>query len=231
MYISHFITESKETITGSVPVVRPGLNFRDHLGTVMVRLSLRRKNYMIRPGIYATGNPSETSDVFVTGNYKLSFDHLRKNLAGRNAWILVLDTKGINVWCAAGKGTFGTLELVRRIKSTRLSSLVTHRRIIVPQLGAVGISAHEVKTLTGDSSSASPAVNENTGKRITMAGADFRIDTGFRVVYGPVRAADIGRFIENGYVSSAVMRKVNFTLKDRAVLIPVDFFNGKIKLN
>ena len=63
------------------------------------------------------------SDVFVTANYKLSFDNVRKNLSGINAWILILDTKGINVWCAAGKGTFGTKELVNRIGRFRLKKL------------------------------------------------------------------------------------------------------------
>ncbi len=62
--------------------------------------------------------------MLVSGNYKLSFDHLRGSLAGRDAWILVLDTHGINVWCAAGKGLFGTDEVVRWVEAVGLSSLV-----------------------------------------------------------------------------------------------------------
>ena len=65
-------------------------------------------NYKVDPGLYAIGNPNERSPVLVTANYKMSFDNLREALPGRDAWILVLDTRGINVWCAAGKGTFGT---------------------------------------------------------------------------------------------------------------------------
>ena len=68
----------------------------------MVRWSIGRNNYKIEPGIYALGSPDKNSEVLVTANYKLSFDTLRKNLTGLNVWILVLDTKGINVWCAAG---------------------------------------------------------------------------------------------------------------------------------
>jgi len=68
-----------------------------------------RMSYAISPGLYAVGNPTKESDVFVSANYKLSFDVLRRELKGFNAWILVLDTKGINVWCAAGKGTFGRM--------------------------------------------------------------------------------------------------------------------------
>ena len=70
-------------------------------------------------------------------------------LAGVDAWILVLDTKGINVWCAAGKGTFGTGELVHRIGSVGLAGIVSHRKIIVPQLGAPGVSWPEVLRRSG----------------------------------------------------------------------------------
>ena len=50
---------------------------------------------------------------------KLSFDILRRELKGLNAWVLVLDTKSINVWCAAGKGTFSTNELISRMSATK----------------------------------------------------------------------------------------------------------------
>ena len=69
----------------------------------------------------AGGSPGADAPVLASANYRLSFDHLRRALGGRDAWILVLDTRGINVWCAAGKGTFGTDELVRRIEETGLA--------------------------------------------------------------------------------------------------------------
>ena len=114
------------------------------MGAVMVRWGINRDNYRVNPGLYAVGTPGQESDVFVTANYKLSFDALRKNLAGVNGWILVLDTKGVNVWCAAGKGTFGTKELVNRIKLVLLEKVVNHKRLILPQLGATGVAAHNV---------------------------------------------------------------------------------------
>jgi CO dehydrogenase/acetyl-CoA synthase gamma subunit (corrinoid Fe-S protein) len=111
--------------------------------------------YTVEPGIYAIGEPTAESPVFVSANYRLSFNRLRSGLAGRDGWILVLDTKGINVWCAAGKGTFGTEELVNRIETVGLGGIVAHRKLIVPQLGAPGISAHEVKQQSGSSLSRS----------------------------------------------------------------------------
>ncbi len=105
------------------------------------RIGAFRMNYAVTPGLYAVGDPTKDSDVFVTANYKLTFDILRRELKGMNAWILVLDTKSINVWCAAGKGTFGTDELIKRIAEAKLETVVSHRRIILPQLGAVGVNA------------------------------------------------------------------------------------------
>ena len=152
--------------------------------------------YRVDPGLYSLGSPSAEAQVFVTANYKLSFDHLRKGLNGLDAWILVLDTKGINVWCAAGKGTFGTDELVRRIGSEKLAEKVTHKNLIVPQLGAPGIAAHEVKKKTG-----------------------------FSVIYGPIRSNDIRTFIARNNTMTDKMRTVSFTLAERAVLIPMDAVN------
>jgi len=127
----------------------------------------------------------------------MSFDRLRRELRGIDAWILVLDTKGINVWCAAGKGTFGTDELVRREQATGLDRVVGHRRLVVPQLGAPGVSAHEVQK-----------------------------GCGFRVVYGPVRAADVPRFLASGMKAAPEMRRVRFGLLDRAAVAPVEVVQG-----
>jgi hypothetical protein len=185
----------------TIPLISTQIRFNDFIGAVMVRWGFRRDHYRINPGLYAVGNPGAGSDVFVTANYKLSFDTLRKNLEGLNGWILVLDTKGINVWCAAGKGTFGTKELVNRIRLISLDKIVVHKRLILPQLGATGVSAHKVKE-----------------------------ETGFNVHYGPVRATDIKKFISNGNRADKEMRKVTFGFKDRIKLIPNDFMYGKYYL-
>ena len=164
----------------------------DYSGSVKCRISNSfRMKYRIKPGMYAVGEPDANSEVFASANYKLSFDILRKALKGLNAWILVLDTKGINVWCAAGKGTFGTEELVKRIGGVKLGNFLNHRRIILPQLGAVGVNADAVF------------------KR-----------TGFKVYFGPVYAKDIKAYLNAGRRKTAEMRKIKFSMVDRLVLIP-----------
>src|SRR3972149_1334638 len=167
--------------------------WRDYLGQIRCRVSSFRNSYAVRPGLYAVGNPDRESDIFVSANYKISFDVLRRALKGINAWILVLDTKGINVWCAAGKGTFGTDELIKRIGESHLEKIVIHRRIIVPQLGAPGVSAHIVQQKTG-----------------------------FRISYGPVDAQDIRQYVEAGHKATEKMRRINFSMWDRLVLTPME---------
>jgi hypothetical protein len=158
----------------------------------LARWGVNRSGHRVVPGLYALGHPSPDSPVFAAANYTLSFDALRSSLEGIDGYILVLDTKGINVWCAAGKGTFGTDELVRRIEATGLSKVVAHRTLILPQLGAPGVSAHEVRQRSG-----------------------------FTVEYGPVRAEDLPQYLETRQATPE-MRRVRFGLRDRAVLIPVE---------
>ena len=100
--------------------------YSDKLGSCKVRWGFSRISYRIRPGLYAVGYTSDRSMILVTANYKMSFDILRSQLIGINAWILVLDTRGVNVWCAAGKGTFGNDEIVNRIKAVQLKKIVSH---------------------------------------------------------------------------------------------------------
>jgi acetyl-CoA decarbonylase/synthase complex subunit gamma len=131
--------------------------------------------------------------VVVTANYKMSYDLVRQALAGRSVWMLVLETFGVNVWCAAGKGTFCTDELVERVEATGLAGVVNHRRLLLPILGAPGVAAHEVQRRTG-----------------------------FSVSYATMRAADLPAYLDNGMAATLAMREMTFTVRERLVLVPVE---------
>ncbi|HAR95768.1 MAG TPA: acetyl-CoA synthase subunit gamma [Deltaproteobacteria bacterium] len=188
-----FVRGSIETPVGTVPKASTIFSLSDRLGACKVRWGIGRLSYTVDPGLYAIGGARPESPVFVTANYKMTFDLLRRALAGVDGWILVLDTQGINVWCAAGKGTFGTDELVERIESSRLPNVVTHRRLIVPQLGAPGVSAHEVRQRTG-----------------------------FQVIYGPIRADDLTAFLKGGLKATGEMRVKEFPFAERLALVPIE---------
>ncbi|HYW83641.1 MAG TPA: mercury methylation corrinoid protein HgcA, partial [Spirochaetia bacterium] len=188
-YVTGFVTAGER----KVPVVSTRLSWRDVLGGWRVRWDIGRSRYAVLPGLYAVGSPGGDSPVLVTANYKLTFDKLRAELGGLDAWILVLDTKGVNVWCAAGKGTFGTRELEQRVMAVKLQDVVSHRTLILPQLGATGVSAHEVKR-----------------------------DSGWQVKYGPVRARDIRTFLSNGLKKNNEMRTILFPLTERMAIAPAE---------
>jgi len=188
-----YVAGYKEIAGRFVPIVSPRLTARDSLGDWGVRWGIRRNDFKVAPGLYAIGDPGPSSPILVTANYKLTFDRLRKELEGVDAWIAVLDTKGVNVWCAAGKGSFGTAELLEKIARLRLGDIVTHRTLILPQLGAPGVSAPEIARVSS-----------------------------FRVVWGPVRASDIPAFLAAGMKKTDEMRRVRFRLADRMAVAPIE---------
>lgn len=192
-----FVTGSVSTPVGNIPKISSNLALTDHWGSFKARWGVGRMDYTVDPGLYALGQPDENSIVLVTANYKMSFDHLRRAVGRLNVWILVLDTGGINVWCAAGKGTFGTDELIQRIEFSGLNHIVLHRRLILPQLAGPGIAAHRVKK-----------------------------GCGFKVIYGPVRAGDLPAFINAGCKATPQMRSKTFTIMERAILIPVELVDA-----
>ncbi len=191
--ICGFVEEFMDTPAGPVPKIRTKLSVADHAMSVLARFGIGRDSYGIAPGIYCTGAPAADSPVLVTANYKLTFDVLRMELSSVDVWILVLDTRGINVWCAAGKSLFSTEEVIKRVKASGLNKIVSHRELILPQLSATGVSAIDVKKKSG-----------------------------FNIVWGPVRANDIKYFFDAGMKADEPMRRVTFTILERLVLIPVE---------
>ena len=188
-----FVLGAVDTPAGPVPRVGGELSRADNRGTLRVRLGIGRHDYKVVPGLYALNRPTPDSPVLVSANYKLSFDHLRREARELDAWLLVLDTKGVNVWCAAGKGTMGTAELAGRVRSSGLERVVSHRKLILPQLAAPGVAAHLVKK-----------------------------HCGFGVSYGPVLARDLPAFLAAGLKAEPAMRRVSFPLRARTVLVPVE---------
>ena len=180
-----------------VPAISSRLTFADTLGSWKARWGIGRMSYLVPPGLYALGTPDCGSPVVVTANYKMTYDLVRKTLSGRNLWLLVLETYGINVWCAAGKGTFGTGELVRRIEKAALGSIVAHRELLLPIMGAAGVKGVEVKARTG----------------FTCRFATLRID-------------DLPEYLDAGKQATDRMRQLTFSIKERLVLIPIEIISS-----
>ncbi len=147
----------------------------------------------VRTGLYAVGHPHSGSPVLVTGNFDLTVRRLTRALDGRvDAWLLVADSAGINVWCGAGGGYFTAEKVIAALKTSHLDQVVDHHTLILPQLCANGVD----------------------GWRI-------RKETGWGAHWGPVRAEDIPAYLAHKRQKTDEMRWVTFPLKDRLEMVTV----------
>jgi len=101
-----------------------------------------------RPGLRAVGRPGPDSPVLLTGNFALTVARVERALRGLDAWLLVANSHGINVWCAAAGGHLTTHDAISALKTTSIAEQVAHRRVILPQLAAAGIEADRVRERT-----------------------------------------------------------------------------------
>jgi NAD-dependent dihydropyrimidine dehydrogenase PreA subunit len=137
-------------------------------------------------GLRRIGHPGPDSPVLVTCNFDLTVKRLKRILRGLDLWLLVAESKGVNVWCAAGAEEFNTHSVVSVVKTSGISERVSHRTLILPPLSAPGVKAAEV-----------------------------RKQTGWEVKWGPAYAEDIARYISNGFKRDEDMKRAKYDLRRR----------------
>lgn len=155
-----------------------------------------------KTGLRRIGNPGPESPVLVTCNFDLTVKRLNHILRGLDVWLLVADSKGVNVWCAAGAEEFNTHSVVAAVKTGGITDKVNHRTLILPPLGAPGIKASEVES-----------------------------QTGWKVKWGPVYAKDIPRYMNENFRKDESMKRVTYDLKERVdtalgIVFPVYLLGG-----
>lgn len=144
-------------------------------------------------GLYAVGKPTSHSPVLVTGNFYLTVRRVLRQIDKKvDAWLLVCDSAGINVWCAAGGGHFTAEKIISAINVTRLDKQVQHRQLILPQLCANGVD-----------------------------GWLLRRQCGWQVHWGPVKAEDLPAYLAAGCRKTDAMRTVKFPLGTRLEMTSV----------
>jgi ubiquinone/menaquinone biosynthesis C-methylase UbiE len=147
----------------------------------------------IAPGLYVVGRPDPESPVLVTGNFDLTVRRLVQAIDGKlKAWVLIVDSAGINIWCAAGGGFLSAEKVIGALRVSELGEIVHHHDLVLPQLCANGVD----------------------GWRI-------RKESGWDIHWGPVRAEDLPEYLASGRVKTEVMRYVRFPLKDRLEMVTV----------
>ncbi len=139
-------------------------------------------------GLHQVGSPGPDSPVLVTCNFHLTLQRLLRVLRrdGVDAWLLVAESRGVNVWCAAGGDEFNTHSVVSSVKTSGIANKVKHRRLILPPLAAPGVRA-----------------------------ADVHDQTGWKVSWGPVRARDIAQYLSEGKKRDEPMMRATYDWKER----------------
>ena len=152
----------------------------------IIETLLRVVPFPSKTGLIKIGNPDSNSPVFLTSNYHLTVERIKKSLKGLDSYLLVANSKGHNVWCGAAGGHFTNHDVISVLKTSGIEKFVDHRNVILPQLAATGIEAKLIKK-----------------------------NTGWKVIWGPVYAKDVHTFIKNRFTKTSDMREVRFPLVQR----------------
>ncbi|MFW9937506.1 MAG: methyltransferase domain-containing protein, partial [Candidatus Thorarchaeota archaeon] len=99
----------------------------------------------IEPGVYKSGNPDKDSPIIVTANYDYTYINVMRNIKSIDAWVLCVDSNGINVWCAARGNDFGNNQLIEAIRATGIQNFTENRTLILPQLSAGGVAIPQLR--------------------------------------------------------------------------------------
>ena len=162
------------------------MSLLNYIAVNIVETLLRVLPLPRKTGLIKIGNPDRNSPVFLTGNYHLTVARVKRALKGMDAYLLIGNSRGINVWCAATGGRFTNHDVISVLKTSGVEELVAHRNLILPQLAATGVETEIIQKKTG-----------------------------WRVIWGPVYAKDIPLFIENKLKKTQEMRRVAFPLRQR----------------
>jgi ferredoxin len=137
-------------------------------------------------GLVEIGEPDENSPVLVTCNFRLTVERVRRALRNVDAHLLIANSRGINVWCAATGGRLTNYDVISVLKTSGIAERVRHRRVVLPQLAATGVEARVIEEKSG-----------------------------WQVIWGPVYVKDLPEFLKGGQAKSREMRVVAFPWRQR----------------
>jgi NAD-dependent dihydropyrimidine dehydrogenase PreA subunit len=148
-----------------------------------------------KTGLRALGHPDREAPVLLTGNYTLTVRRVTAALRGRDAWLLVANSHGINVWCAAGGGHLTHHEVIAALRTSGIEERVERRELVLPQLAATGVERRRIEEATG-----------------------------WKVRWGPAQLEDLPAFLDHGRRVTRPQRRVRFPLRERCEMAATWFF-------
>lgn len=153
--------------------------------------------FSVRPGYYFTGQKDENSPLLVTCNNFLTVFLLARRIAGRSVRLLIINTNGINVWCAAGEGKFSAAEIIDKAMRVRLLKEGQKTDMILPKLCLSGVRLSDLRK------------------------------AGIRPIIGPMYAKDVPEYLDKGEFDDRINDRFQFRLQSRsftALPTAVQFF-------
>lgn len=169
----------------------------DYAKALLCWIFLFMRLFVIKPGLYHIGERDDKAPLFVTGNYYLTVFLLARRIRNKKVRLLIVDTKGINVWCAAGKGQFSAQEIIKKAGQCGLLATEPRLRVVLPKLCLSGVNLTELR------------------------------QNGIVPIIGPVYAKDVPAFLEEGRLRQRFDEIVDFGLRSRvftALPTAVQFF-------
>ena len=127
-----------------------------------------QKPIQVEPKVYAIGEPTRSSPVFVTTNFSLTYFIVSGEIenSGTSAWLVIPECEGQSVLTAWAAGKFSGASIAKFCQAAGLDALVDTRQIVIP----------------GYVSQVSGELEENL--------------PGWKVLVGPQEAADLESFIK-----------------------------------
>jgi acetyl-CoA decarbonylase/synthase complex subunit gamma len=132
-----------------------------------------QKPLQVDSGIYPVGEPDESSPVYVTTNFSLTYFMLSSEVdaSGQPAYLVIVDAEGMSVLTAWSAGKFGGDMVGKAILESGIADKINHRKVIIPGYVAV---------IKGDMEDALP---------------------GWEIMVGPQEASDIPAFVKDVWLA------------------------------
>jgi acetyl-CoA decarbonylase/synthase complex subunit gamma len=108
-----------------------------------------RKPVAVDPGLKVFGTPTETSPVFFTTNFALTYYTVASDIENSktNAYLIVVDTEGSAVDSGVAGRKLTAEKVADALKTTGIEGKVKHRKLIIP--GKASRISGEIEELSG----------------------------------------------------------------------------------
>ncbi len=118
-------------------VVLPAFDPADYTALLTLRQNIftdPQKPIQVEPKVYPVGEPDETSPVFVTTNFSLTYFIVSGEIenSGTSAWLVVPECEGMSVLTAWAAGKFGGDKIGAFVKESGIEDRIAGRRIVIP---------------------------------------------------------------------------------------------------